>query len=397
MIKVLYYIPDLKQEYGGVRQYAAALLKEISEIKGISIFVYHNSADPVILDIVNANKALHLIRNEDIIIANKYKLRRKIISLTNSLFLKLLGCTIVDIYSESFFIDRLIKQFSIDIIHCPYQFIPQTKKAKLITTMHDVQELHFPKFFDANTRAYRAVNYLKFIQQSDKIVVSYNHIKRDIVEYFEKNENDIEVLLLRMDNLWFSKFSNQRAAKIHSEKYLLYPANAWRHKNHINLFKAILLSRQKYKTDIVIRLTGDFNNDYGRELNKFVIDNYISDLIHFEGIVDELRLFELYKNAHGVVIPTLYEAGSFPLMESIIMGIPVICSNVTSLPETICNDSSIFNPYDVEDIEKSIRQLWFEEKNSSRFLPSKTAMNKLIQADKAGKIYQIYYSLFQDH
>ena len=79
------------------------------------------------------------------------------------------------------------------------------------------------------------------------------------------------------------------------------------------------------------------------------------------GIVNEAELYNLYKNSQGVVIPTLYEAGSFPLVESILMEIPVICSNITSLPETIGNQEFIFDPNSVENIAKKIELLWINE------------------------------------
>ena len=45
-------------------------------------------------------------------------------------------------------------------------------------------------------------------------------------------------------------------------------------------------------------------------------------------------------------------------MESILLEVPVVCSNVTSLPETIGNDSFVFNPNSVESIAEKIEKLW---------------------------------------
>ena len=60
-------------------------------------------------------------------------------------------------------------------------------------------------------------------------------------------------------------------------------------------------------------------------------------------------------------MPTLYEAGSFPLMESILMGIPVVCSNVTSLPETIGDNQFVFDPNNINDIAEKIIKIWDDE------------------------------------
>ena len=77
--------------------------------------------------------------------------------------------------------------------------------------------------------------------------------------------------------------------------------------------------------------TGD-QTEYSTELLKEVGHLDLGQQVSFLGIVPENVLYTLYNNAVAVVVPTLYEAGSFPLMESILMKIPVICSAVTSLP-----------------------------------------------------------------
>ena len=68
----------------------------------------------------------------------------------------------------------------------------------------------------------------------------------------------------------------------------------------------------------------------------------------------------MYKKAHGVVIPTKYEAGSFPLIESIFLQIPVICSNVTSLPETIGNSDFTFDPRNENEIIDKLEKIYFD-------------------------------------
>jgi glycosyltransferase involved in cell wall biosynthesis len=87
----------------------------------------------------------------------------------------------------------------------------------------------------------------------------------------------------------------------------------------------------------------------------------LQDKIYFLGIVDEVTLYSLYKSCAGVVVPTLYEAGSFPLMEALLLGIPVICSDTTSLPDTINDDNFIFNPNDIDSISNKVFQLWNDD------------------------------------
>jgi glycosyltransferase involved in cell wall biosynthesis len=59
-----------------------------------------------------------------------------------------------------------------------------------------------------------------------------------------------------------------------------------------------------------------------------------------------------------VVIPTKFEAASFPMMEAFSVGAAVACSNVTSLPEQAGDAALIFAPTDHVQMAEAIRRLW---------------------------------------
>ena len=127
-----------------------------------------------------------------------------------------------------------------------------------------------------------------------------------------------------------------------NDKFILYPAATWKHKNHLTLFKA--LSLLKENNNIVQLICTGNKTEYYYELMTSAKEYGIENQVKFLGIVSEEDLLGLYKLTSLVVIPTTYEAGSGPLYEAMRYSIPVICSNVTSLPESIGNDEFTFNP-----------------------------------------------------
>jgi glycosyltransferase involved in cell wall biosynthesis len=54
------------------------------------------------------------------------------------------------------------------------------------------------------------------------------------------------------------------------------------------------------------------------------------------------------------VFPSLFEGYGMPVAEAIIAGKPVLCSNVTSLPELAGDAALTFDPNNVDDIAKSL-------------------------------------------
>ena len=396
MINVLYYIPDITKQNGGTYQYSLALLNILSEFdsKKYKIYVLCNSHEIEILDIIDKSKCLNKI------LVNKIS------------FFKLtyygikVSLNIIKFFHLKFFFKKnftfhyfLSIVYKIDIIHSPVQSIIEGFKTKTISTMHDVQELHYPEFFNSSERASRAVNYKNTIDNSDIIIVSYNHIKHDIVKYFNKELEAIKVVLLNMKKLWFDKFNKKDIILIKEvqgfKNFILYPAATWEHKNHLKLIEALLYLKNKKNIVVNLVCTGALTSHYDI-IKRFVEECGLTYQVAFLGIVSDKKLFSLYQKCKAVVIPTLYEAGSFPLMESILMNIPVICSNVTSLPKTINNDDFIFNPNDISDIADKLEKICFNDGYRKEAKKNCIKQAELLRKNSAKeKIMSIYNSLFK--
>lgn len=355
-LNILFYIPYINQEMGGIRQYSVTLLKILGKDPENKYYVFHESDDPEIMAVLNANPQFTRVKSkadkEKIVRVYFEKVERRILS-------RFPRFTFLSTKKDP--LEKICKKYSIDIVHCPYQYLPEAKTAKSICTMHDMQELHFPEYFTPEERAYRATNYLNFIKNSDGIIVSYQHIKNDIIKYFQASADKISVCLLDMGNLWLERYQPtdiELLDVLDDSSFILYPANTWEHKNHKKLLEAILLLKDQGRTDIKLVCSGHRTPYYQQSLHSFIENNGLQSQVTFLGVVDEKILYSLYKKCLGTVVPTLYEAGSFPLVESILLDVPVICSNVTSLPETIGDSRFVFDPLNAADISRKIKQLW---------------------------------------
>ena len=293
--------------------------------------------------------------------------------------------------------DILIEKYHIDIIHTPFQSIVKKPNVKSITTLHDVQELYFPQFFSSQQRAYRAVKYKKAIDLADIVIVSYEHVKNDIIKFFDKSQNEIRTILLDMEDLWFNKLKETDIGALNRfnlpTSYLLYPAATWEHKNHLKLLEAI---KKLDNSNICLVCTGAKKDYFKDVLKPYIVDNELEKQVSFLGIISDEELFQLYQNCRAVVVPTIYEAGSFPLMESILMEIPVICSNATSLPETIGDSNFVFNPFVVEEISEKIEKIYFDDsyrEANTKLL--KVQSEKLRYNNAAFKFYETYKDLIK--
>lgn len=394
---ILFYIPDVDQTKGGIRQYTINLLETIATFDDafFHFYIYHNLEDSQVTTVIKRNANLTLVTDSEIYTKEleKNNFWRAKATLISQFFTGKSPYRFRAINE----LDAFTIEKSIHFIHVPYQYIPTVSSSvKIICTLHDVQELHFPSFFSASVRAYRAKMYLDCVEKSHKIVVSYQHIAEDLITYFDVPLQRIQVCLLNMKDLWFNKldekFLSGSLPNPYNNNFIMYPANFWKHKNHKRLIEAFLLFKNKTNSSINLVLTGNSENKQGKEIKDLVDNLNLTGVVIFAGILSENQLYATYKNAIGVVIPTLYEAGSFPLMESLIMGIPVICSNVTSLPETIGNEQFVFDPFDVNDMAEKITQLVTDKSYREQSLFNCKKMSTRIKETGAREIIKTLYN-----
>ncbi|MCX6214047.1 glycosyltransferase family 1 protein [Spirosoma sp.] len=392
-MRILYYLPDITQKNGGVLQYACALLKILSQDKKNEYFVLHNSQEPVIISLIKEYPNLILIPPKIGQERRVEKLLWYTLRLLNEILIKGKITTVRKVFSHA---EQLCKKYKIDILCCPYQHLPSTTR-KTIVTLHDVQEIHFPEFFSPKERLARTLQHNIIAEESSLIVVSYEHVKEDLIKYFQRPANSILVCLLDMQNLWFDKFLPEHKVSLDNyelpDKFIFYPAITWPHKNHINLIRAIGYLKDNYGITLNVVFTGH-KTSYIKVIEEEILRVNIPNQVHFLGVVNEHELYSLYHTAQAVVVPTTYEAGSFPLMESILMGIPVVCSNVTSLPETIGDESYVFSPNNIPEIADKVNKICFDQRyRESNLINSRAQAKRLRNTNALGKFTEAMASL----
>jgi len=359
-MNVLFYMPSLTRAYGGIYQYTIGLLNSLAK-GNCKYFIYCLEPDNDLKVLVEEHPNLQFVA-PDLMKRSKWNsFQYRVVCFFNNIFRKLFNSTFS---TKDFLFDFVVDKYAIDVTHCPYTLYFKHKNIPNISTLHDVQELHFPAFFTSEQRASRAVNNKYIIDNSNAIIVSYNHIKNDIVTLFAKPQNEVYVCLIDMKNLWFEKYLNTTPTALNvtiTEQFIFYPAVMWQHKNHLNLIKSIAWLRDHKGIKVNLLFTGDHKIPFANIVKALIEELKLTDQIQILGIVNDETLFSLYQKCIAVVVPTLYEAGSFPLMEAILMEHHVICSNVTSLPETMGDEQFVFDPQNIVDMAQKIEKICFDK------------------------------------
>jgi glycosyltransferase involved in cell wall biosynthesis len=130
--------------------------------------------------------------------------------------------------------------------------------------------------------------------------------------------------------------------ELRGQPYFLVVSSQSVHKNVSGLFEAVR------KMDAMVRLVlvgGSFKSVFQGNNLGVMPPNIVK-----VGYIDDSKLKALYKNALGLIFPSLYEGFGLPVLEAMRCGCPVLCSRVASLPEVGGDAVLYFDPRDPEDM-----------------------------------------------
>ncbi|MCL5961622.1 MAG: glycosyltransferase family 4 protein [Chloroflexi bacterium] len=261
--------------------------------------------------------------------------------------------------------DGTIEKAGVDVMHFTKQTAFLTKVPSIYHP-HDLQHRHLPHLFSPRQRQFREANYQTFCEQAQMVAAVSSWSKRDFIEQYRLPEAKVQVVpfapvLTEYPNPTSGDIATVREKFGLPETFVYYPAQTWPHKNHIGLLEGLALLRDRRGLAITLVCSGHLNYLY-RRIQRQAERLRISNQVRFLGFVSPVEIQCLYKLCRCVIIPTKFEAASFPLWEAFLSGAPAACSDVTSLPEQAGDAALLFDPESPSEIGDAIHRLWTDEK-----------------------------------
>lgn len=268
--------------------------------------------------------------------------------------------------------DAALKKENLDVFHLPFiSHQPKKINIKIIATIHDLSLLRLPNYFSKN-EVEREKNKLSFILPFiDRIIAVSESTKKDLIEIFNLPPEKIKVIYHGLDKRFFKRSSNEEIRKIKNKykikgDYIFFLSPLETRKNICRMIQAFEELRNEIKNDpkrfsdviksrnIQLVLTGQKGSAFSKIKEKIKKTPYKKDII-LTGYVQPDDLNALFDGARAFLFPSLYEGFGLPVIEAMSSKVPVITSNLSSLPEIVGEGNAIFvNPYRVNEITKAL-------------------------------------------
>jgi glycosyltransferase involved in cell wall biosynthesis len=278
-----------------------------------------------------------------------------------------------------FWLQNLLKNEKIDILHSPYFLTPWSGGFAKIITVHDLMALRFPGFFQGRSlpvRAYASLFTNVFLRSSvslsSQIVTDSQTVKDEVLRWKPECEGRITVIRPAVDPA-FRKMNNHKPIeRIRSrfgltERIILYVGNTRPYKNLPRLIRAFALLAEERETRCQLVIGGGESRNLSL-LRMLAKDLQIEGRLVFTGNLTDEELVALMNAAHLFVFPSLYEGFGLPPLEAMACGTPVITSNAGSLPEVVGDAAWLVNPEKEQEIFTAIKTLSADERLRQEFI-----------------------------
>ncbi len=223
-------------------------------------------------------------------------------------------------------------------------FIPLGTKVPSVSVIHDINFVHRPGDLPWLVRKYYRRYFPKFALEASRIVTVSEYSRRDIINQYEVPEEKVD-LAYNGVNERYHPLSEQEAVEVRKEytegsPYFVFVGSIHPRKNITNLLKAFQLFKDEVRGNYKLVLVGEkffLTKPMEEQLEKM---KNKKDVL-FTGRLSPEQLNKVLGAAWAMTFVPFFEGFGIPILEAMTCDIPVIASNVTSLPE-IAGDAALF-------------------------------------------------------
>lgn len=235
-----------------------------------------------------------------------------------------------------------------DVLFIPAHTVPLIHPVKTIVTIHGLEYEFCPGAYSFWARLYMRVSIRFSCRTAETVICVSENTKRDVMKLYSVPEKKIKVIY---EGFSQSTVNSQQSSL--ETPYLLFIGRLEERKNIVRIIEAFEILKEKYQIPHTLVLIGKPGFGYERIMYQVSCIKHQDD-VHELGYVTEEEKWEWLCNADVFLFPTLYEGFGIPVLEAQSVGVPVVTSKNSSLPEVAGEGAVHVDPLSVESIALGI-------------------------------------------
>lgn len=259
-----------------------------------------------------------------------------------------------------FQIPRVLKKYKADLFLSPDGYLSLRTKVPQLAVIHDINFIHRPEDFPWLIEKYYNYFFPKFARKAKRIATVSYYSKEDITRSFKIDYDKIDVVYDGINQI-FEPISEEEKIKTREkytggQEYFLFVGALHPRKNVSGLLKAFDAFKSYENSPVKMVIVGGEMHKTGDIFDTYDNMRFRDDVV-FTGRVSTEELHFIFGAALALTFVPFFEGFGIPIVEAMSAGIPVICSNTTSMPEVGGNAVLYADPVKIEQITEAMLKI----------------------------------------
>lgn len=246
------------------------------------------------------------------------------------------------------------------VLHTP-NYILMPFDGPALTTVHDLSALNYPETHPIERVRFLDRHLPRTLERADRVFTDSEFIANEIHSKLSVSREKLRVVPLGVDPSYRPRAPDELSEvlarhALEAGGYLLVVATQEPRKNLARLARAysgLPASMRARFPLVIVGARGWLNAELERTLAPLEANGSARRL----GYVTEADLPLIYAGARGFAFPSIYEGFGLPVLEALASGIPVLTSNVSSMPEVAADIALAIDPFDEDELRAGLARL----------------------------------------
>lgn len=261
-------------------------------------------------------------------------------------------------------VTRALRKIRPDIYLSTDAYLSLRSKTPQIAVFHDINFEHFPQDFPRLALWHYKKFFPKYARKAKQIITVSGFSKQDIIDNYKVEPDKINVVY-NAANEGFKPLSDAEKIQIREKytsgyQYFMFVGSLHPRKNLARLFPAYDIFKEKTDSDVKLLIVGE-KRWWTEPIQKAYEAMKHKDDVVFVGHLQMKELNEMTAAALASVYVSYFEGFGIPIVEAFKCDVPVITSNVTSMPEVAGDAALLVDPFNVDSIAEAMVKMLDED------------------------------------
>jgi glycosyltransferase involved in cell wall biosynthesis len=260
-------------------------------------------------------------------------------------------------------IPRILKKYKADLFLSPDGYLSLRTEVPQLAVIHDISFVHRPGDLPWLKGWYYNYFFPRFARKAKRIATVSFYSKEDITRSFKVDYDKIDVVYDGINERFRPATDEEKEAVWQKYTggvpYFLFVGALHPRKNIAGLLRSFDAFKSIATNDIKLLVVGGEMHKTGEIFETWENMRYKDEVV-FTGRVSTSELIQIFGAAHALAYVPFFEGFGIPIAEAMSSGVPVICSNTTSMPEVGGSAVLYADPCKIEQITEAMQKVAFD-------------------------------------